>query len=133
MSQGACVDSRVLKVTTFDQLAKPSVAIRESGSKGEVGEEKSGMRLEILSNTAEPADLRPSYETAVTQAIGDRPGQWGVWLSQFKPGFPLTIMVKGPKGLRACQIIEEANQQTPDAIRSRISAVLAGRYGVLAP
>ena len=82
------------------------------------------MQIEILSDTAKPAALRASYETAVVRAIGDRTGHWNVWLSQFELGFPLTVMINGPKGFRACHIFE-AGRQSPDTVRAKVNSLLA--------
>lgn len=77
------------------------------------------MELKIASNSATPGKLRQYYD-AIAQAIGGRAGHWDVWLSQFKPGFPLTVMINGPQGLRLCQIFRERSNKVYKLLGRRL-------------
>ncbi|MGO8819612.1 MAG: hypothetical protein ACLQVG_33675 [Terriglobia bacterium] len=86
------------------------------------------MELKIASNSATPGKLRQYYD-AIAQAIGGRAGHWDVWLSQFKPGFPLTVMINGPQGLRLCQIFPGAQQQSLQVVGATVARLIGKACG----
>ena len=85
------------------------------------------MAVKVLCDSVNPVENRASFERAIADAIGDRAGRWNVWLSQLNTGFPLTVMITGPDGLRVSYIFKDPEQQTAVGIRSRIAALLAIR------